>query len=344
MRATTGTGTGTLRLDVLDDNSVLDLSGNQLGGSGLGDGNFGTGQIFAIDRTAPTGTLAFPGTSTYNATTWTGTISGTVSDPSVDAASTDPDAAGSGVDRVDVSIRRTNSSGSQRYWSVADNAFTSGEKWVSVTTTGPNWALPFPITNFAVNDQYEVRISAVDKVGNAQSPTSWRSFDIVAPPQVALTAPVDGSQTIDTTPEFSGTRGTASGDLSEVTVRIFAGAQPVPAGTPVSGTPVRIFTVGGTGSSWSGSLPTALTPGIYTAQASQSNSSGETGYTATKTFTVYVDTTPPVAPSVPDLVAGSDSGSSNSDNVTNDSTPTFSGTAENGATVTVFAGPTRSAP
>src|SRR5690606_36922209 len=42
---------------------------------------------------------------------------------------------------------------------------------------------------------------------------------------------------------------------------------------------------------------------------------------------VTVNITPPAAvPSVPDLAAGSDTGSSDTDNITSDTTPTFSGT------------------
>jgi len=53
-----------------------------------------------------------------------------------------------------------------------------------------------------------------------------------------------------------------------------------------------------------------------------------------------VDTTPPNAPSTPDLQAGSDSGSSSTDNITNDNTPTFTGTAEVDSVVTLYAGVT----
>ena len=53
-----------------------------------------------------------------------------------------------------------------------------------------------------------------------------------------------------------------------------------------------------------------------------------------------VDTTAPGAPSTPDLLAATDSGSSNTDNITNDTTPTFTGTAEAGSTVTIFDGVT----
>ena len=51
----------------------------------------------------------------------------------------------------------------------------------------------------------------------------------------------------------------------------------------------------------------------------------------------HVDTTGPAA-SVPDLVAASDSGSSSTDNVTNVTTPTFTGTAEANSTVVLLEG------
>jgi hypothetical protein len=44
----------------------------------------------------------------------------------------------------------------------------------------------------------------------------------------------------------------------------------------------------------------------------------------------------PVAPSVPDLDPASDTGVSNTDNITGDNTPTFDGTAEDGLTVTIY--------
>jgi hypothetical protein len=56
-----------------------------------------------------------------------------------------------------------------------------------------------------------------------------------------------------------------------------------------------------------------------------------------ETQDIVIDTTAPAAPSAPDLDAGSDTGASDSDDITNDTTPTFSGTGETGATVEVFA-------
>lgn len=51
---------------------------------------------------------------------------------------------------------------------------------------------------------------------------------------------------------------------------------------------------------------------------------------------VYFDTLPPSAPSAPDLALASDSGTSSSDDVTTDNTPTFTGTAEAGSNVTLY--------
>lgn len=51
--ANTGNGNGPLRLEVLDDDSILDASGLPLGGFGIGNGNFTAGEIYIIDRQMP---------------------------------------------------------------------------------------------------------------------------------------------------------------------------------------------------------------------------------------------------------------------------------------------------
>ena len=50
--ASTGSGSGTLGLNLVDDDSIVDAAGNKLGGTGAGNGNK-TGQVFTIDRTPP---------------------------------------------------------------------------------------------------------------------------------------------------------------------------------------------------------------------------------------------------------------------------------------------------
>ena len=49
-----------------------------------------------------------------------------------------------------------------------------------------------------------------------------------------------------------------------------------------------------------------------------------------------LDSAAPAAPSAPDMTAGTDSGLSSTDNITNDTTPTFTGTAEANSTVTLY--------
>jgi hypothetical protein len=49
----TGSGSGTIRLDLLDNDSIIDALNNPLGGAGAGNGDFTAGEVFTIDRTPP---------------------------------------------------------------------------------------------------------------------------------------------------------------------------------------------------------------------------------------------------------------------------------------------------
>ena len=49
----TGTGDGTLRLDLTDNDSVTNSIGNPLGGLGIGNGNFVSAQAYTVDKSAP---------------------------------------------------------------------------------------------------------------------------------------------------------------------------------------------------------------------------------------------------------------------------------------------------
>lgn len=50
----TGTGDGRLRLNVVDNDSIMDTALNRLGGVGMGNGNFTTGKLYLIDKSSPT--------------------------------------------------------------------------------------------------------------------------------------------------------------------------------------------------------------------------------------------------------------------------------------------------
>jgi uncharacterized repeat protein (TIGR02059 family) len=58
------------------------------------------------------------------------------------------------------------------------------------------------------------------------------------------------------------------------------------------------------------------------------------GYTAGEAYTL--DHTAPSAPSAPDMTPGTDVGTSNTDDLTSNATPTFTGSAEAGSTVTLY--------
>ena len=50
----TGTGNGTIHLNLKDDDSIRDVSGNPLGGPGLGNGDFTSGETYTINRNIET--------------------------------------------------------------------------------------------------------------------------------------------------------------------------------------------------------------------------------------------------------------------------------------------------
>jgi hypothetical protein len=58
--ASTGTGSGTLGLNLVDDDSISDGVGNKLGGTGAGNGNF-SGQVYTVSRGTPPPTFVFTG-------------------------------------------------------------------------------------------------------------------------------------------------------------------------------------------------------------------------------------------------------------------------------------------
>lgn len=79
----------------------------------------------------------------------------------------------------------------------------------------------------------------------------------------------------------------------------------------------------------------ALSDGVHTLTAKVTDDAGNTGAASTP-LSVTIDTTAPSAPGAMDLDSASDTGISNSDNVTSDTTPTFNGTAEANSTVTLY--------
>lgn len=90
----TGAGSGTLRIDLVDDDSIRNASNAPLGDFGAGNGDFSGGQTYVIDRVAPSVALA---SSAPNVTNASITVNATVSEPAVGFTASDVTASNATV-------------------------------------------------------------------------------------------------------------------------------------------------------------------------------------------------------------------------------------------------------
>ncbi|POT56297.1 Ig-like domain repeat protein [Citrobacter amalonaticus] len=195
-----------------------------------------------------------------------------------------------------------------------------------------NWSYT-PTADLATGN-HVITVTAVDAAGNVSPPSNSFTFvvdttaplvpvitlvtDDVAPGTGALT---NGQSTNDPTPTFSGT-----GEAG-ATITLYEN------GTALGTTMVL---ANGT---WSVATST-LGSGTHTITAVATDAAGNAS-AATGGFTLTVDTTTPVAPvltTVVDDIAGGVVGNLTSGQVTNDSRPTLSGSAEAGSTVSIYDG------
>jgi hypothetical protein len=127
--------------------------------------------------------------------------------------------------------------------------------------------------------------------------TMSTATDWVAP-ALTLTTPADGSAQSSTSVTLSGAAGNATGDSTTVTVNLYSG-------TTAIGAPVTTRSVTRTAGTWSTTV-TSLAAGTYTAQATQSDSAGNTATSASHTFTI--DTTAPTRTSISAVNGGATAG------------------------------------
>ncbi len=140
------------------------------------------------------------------------------------------------------------------------------------------------------------------------------TMDVVPLPVVTVNAP---DNTNDSTPTLGGTSNQPAGSIVTITVTDSTGAvQTLSATVQTNGT-------------YSVDVPSALAQGAYTAVASSANVLGDS---TTASDNGSVDSIPPVLTAK--LDPSSDSGTVG-DGVTNDNTPTISGTGEPGSTIQV---------
>lgn len=180
--------------------------------------------------------------------------------------------------------------------------------------------------------KYSFTLRPVDQAGNlgAESPALDVVIDLTgpdsAPPGPRLVAASDTGLsdsdgiTRDATPTFQG-----SGAMANSVVALFANEREV--GSTVTDA-LGNWTI----------TSTVLGDGHHSVALKQYDAAGnKSGYS--ESFTLRIDTTAPARLALPDLDAASDSGRSNTDNITKVTTPTFNGSgAQAGATIVLYAG------
>jgi DNA-binding transcriptional regulator YdaS (Cro superfamily) len=193
----------------------------------------------------------------------------------------------------------------------------------TTTATGGVWTITEPPD--VAEGTYSYTTTATDAAGNTSAAAGPLSVTIdVTPPAVSppdLNAGSDSGSsstdnlTKDTTPTFDGTA------EADSTVELFRGV-------------ASVGTTTATGGVWTITEPGAVADNTYSYTTKATDAAGNTS-AASAPLSVTIDTGAP-AVSTPDLLAGSDSGSSSTDNLTNDTTPTFTGTAEAGSAVSLL--------
>lgn len=197
---------------------------------------------------------------------------------------------------------------------------------------GENGSWTFPVPRNLSEGSHNLTVSATDPAGNTSAASEIRSFTIDT---TAPAAPV-----IDTV--YDGT-GPITGNLSSG--QITDEARPVISGTRETNTTIRLYDNGtllaeipaDNSSSWRYTPDASLATGNHVITVIAVDAAGNAS-PVSDSVNFVVDTTPPLTPvitSVSDDQAPGLGTIANGQN-TNDPTPTFSGTAEAGATITLY--------
>jgi hypothetical protein len=113
------------------------------------------------------------------------------------------------------------------------------------------------------------------------------TFTLDATPPAVTLQPVPTSSPI-TTPTFSGSAGTETGDVPFVKVTVYPGSQ-------ATGSPAEVLRVSSSGATWSAGPAPELPEGPYTAVAEQADVAGNIGVTESVTYLLTPTGVPPTA-------------------------------------------------
>ncbi|MGJ8682673.1 VCBS domain-containing protein, partial [Paraglaciecola sp.] len=191
------------------------------------------------------------------------------------------------------------------------------------------FSIDVPGSVLAGETSISASVTGMDAAGNTTEATDTQTYtvDVAIPDAPVITGITDDTSfgsdlrpeltsdgvTRDTSPMIEGT--------AEANTRIQLFIDGVASGSPV-------FATGGTFA-----ITPVLVDGDYAITVTATDSAGNVS-APSEIFELTIDTTPPAAPTI-DLATASDDGSLDSDNITNEARPTFTGTAEAGSTVLI---------
>ncbi|ADY52959.1 Fibronectin type III domain protein [Pseudopedobacter saltans DSM 12145] len=327
----TGTGDGTIRLDFNNSGTgIKDIAGNDIAGG------YTAGQSYTVDKTAPiiagvsngssynvNKTITFnEGTATLNGFAFT---SGTTVIAEGSHTLIVTDAAGNSatiaftIDKTAPIVSGVTNSG--LYNTDKTISFNEG----TATLNGSTFT-----SGSVVSAEGTYTLVVTDAAGN--STTVSFTIDKTPPTTTVATLALSDDSGVSSTDFITNVAAqTLSGTLSAnlqtgetVHISLDNGATYQLATATVG---LNTFSLSGV------TLSGSSTINVHVA-----DQAGNKGMEYSQAYTL--DTTPPTAPSTPGLTAASDSGVSDSDHITNVTQPTFTGTAEAGATITLYSGAT----
>ncbi|MBM2885631.1 DUF4347 domain-containing protein [Chromobacterium phragmitis] len=189
-------------------------------------------------------------------------------------------------------------------WSYAfSNAIASGSHAITAMATSGS-------VNSSVSTAYTVVIDTT-------APSAPTVTGLTAATDTGSSSSSSDGITSDNTPTVQGTAEANS------TVTVY-----------VDGTAVGTTTADNTGA-WFYNVSSSLADGNHNIRATATDTAGNVSGQATA-YSVTIDTATPTTPAISGLTTATDTGSSHSDGITSDNTPTLQGTAPANSTVTVY--------
>ncbi|MFL5798727.1 MAG: hypothetical protein ACJ77A_12450, partial [Actinomycetota bacterium] len=292
--ASTGTGNGTLGLNLVDDDTIQDAATNKLGGTGTGNGNF-TGQVYTVDKTKPSVTLT-------------------------QAAGQDDPTKTSPINFTAVFTKPINTATFTSSDVSTSTSTAGGTKTVTITEVAPNDGTTFSVavTGMTTSGSVIATIPAggvSDPAGNTNnvstSTDNTVSWDVAAPTTASVTTPTNGSsfpaasvpanfqgQVADALANgIGGLNGnSATFTLKRTSDNFFWNGSDWQSGSFALAT-THVATTGSTAATWtsaSGTLPTwtSQNTGTYAVQATATDKAGNTFSGTAISFTLTTNPIP----------------------------------------------------